>query len=143
MTMPMIRADERRRTETPNAVMTTLASPTQGGGELAVWQVDMAPGAAGPDHAFDTELVWTAVGGAARIELGADELTVAAGDTVVMAADVRRRIFADAERGFAAIVCARGGALAYTLDANGRAGADAAPACAQRIGDRLLPAWVA
>ena len=51
--MSVIRCGEARRTETPNAVMTTLASPTLGGARQALWRVDMTGGQAGPLHAFD------------------------------------------------------------------------------------------
>ena len=41
-----VRAGENRRTETPNATMTTLASPTLGStAGLSMWQVEMAAGA--------------------------------------------------------------------------------------------------
>lgn len=41
----VIRKSERRRTETPNAVMTTHASPTLGeSSELSMWQVQMKEG---------------------------------------------------------------------------------------------------
>ncbi len=45
--MTVIRRGQGRRTETPNAVMTTLASPTLGGAEHSLRRVDMAPGASG------------------------------------------------------------------------------------------------
>src|SRR5215469_9563384 len=67
--MPVIRHADSRRTETPNALMTTLASPTQGGAGHSVWRVDMRPSQAGPLHAIDTEQVWTVLDGGATIEL--------------------------------------------------------------------------
>jgi quercetin dioxygenase-like cupin family protein len=124
--MTYISRAETRRTETPNAVMTTLASPTQGGASQAVWRVDMRAGAAGPPHAFDTEQVWTAIEGGATIELGGETVAVAPGDTVVMPADVPRRVFADAGKGFSAIVAAPAGGCAATPD-----------------GTTVVPAWIA
>ena len=62
--MTLIRNAESRRTETPNGVMTTAATPTQGGTEgIAVWRVKGTPGRTGPLHAFDTEQVWTFLDG--------------------------------------------------------------------------------
>ena len=124
--MPYISHAETRRTETPNAVMTTLASPTQGGAGQAVWRVDMRAGAAGPPHAFDTEQVWTVLEGGATIELGGETVALAPGDTVVLPADVPRQVFADAGKGFAAIVAAPAGGCASTPD-----------------GTRVVPAWIA
>jgi quercetin dioxygenase-like cupin family protein len=136
--MPVIRRAETRRTETPNAVMTTLASPTQGGAGQAVWRVDMRPGQAGPLHAIDTEQVWTVLDGGAAVELDGQVLTVGPGDTLILPADTPRRVSADPAAGFAAIAVAPAGTRAYTLD-----GTKVAPGCAVPDGDKLVPAWVA
>jgi quercetin dioxygenase-like cupin family protein len=135
--MPVIRRAETRRTETPNAVMTTLASPTQGGAGQAVWRVDMRPGQAGPLHAIDTEQVWTVLDGGATVELDGQALTVGPGDTVILPADAPRRVSADPAAGFAAIAVAPAGTRAYTID-----GTRVAPGCAVPDGDKLVPAWV-
>ena len=86
--MPLIRHADSRRTETPNALMTTLASPTQGGAGHSVWRVDMRPGQAGPLHAIDTEQVWTVLDGSATVELDGEAHTVGPGDTLVVSLDV-------------------------------------------------------
>jgi quercetin dioxygenase-like cupin family protein len=135
--MPVIRRAETRRTETPNAVMTTLASPTQGGAGQAVWRVDMRPGQAGPLHAIDTEQVWTVLDGGATVELDGQALIIGPGDTVILPADAPRRVSADPAAGFAAIAVAPAGTRAYTLD-----GTRVAPGCAVPDGDKLVPAWV-
>ena len=136
--MPVIRRAETRRTETPNAVMTTLASPIQGGAGQSVWRVDMRPGQAGPLHAIDTEQVWTVLDGGATVELDGQALTLGPGDTIILPADAPRRVSADPEAGLAAIAVAPAGTRAYTLD-----GTRVAPGCAVPDGDKLVPAWVA
>lgn len=133
--MPVIRRADRRRTETPNAVMTTLASPAQGGAGHAVWRVDMRPGQAGPRHAIDTEQVWTVLDGGATVDLDGEVLTVEPGDTLVLPADVPRRVSADPAAGFAAIAVAPAGTRAYTLDR-------VTPGGAVPDADKLVPAWV-
>ncbi|MET8333904.1 cupin domain-containing protein [Streptosporangium canum] len=135
--MTVIRHAESRRTETPNAVMTTLASPTQGGSGQAVWRVDMRPGQAGPLHAIDAEQVWTVLEGGTTVELGDEKLTVGPGDTLVLPADVPRRLSSDPAAGLAAIVVAPAGMRAYVID-DTRVSAD----CAVPDGDKVLPAWV-
>jgi quercetin dioxygenase-like cupin family protein len=135
--VPVIRRAETRRTETPNAVMTTLASPTQGGAGCAVWRVDMRPGQAGPLHAIDTEQIWTVLDGAAVVELDGQRHTVEAGDTVVIAADAPRRVSVHSTAGFAAVVVAAAGMRAYPLD-----GTTVAPTCAVPDGDKVIPGWV-
>jgi quercetin dioxygenase-like cupin family protein len=125
--MPVIRHADSRCTTTPNGVMTTHASPTQGGSTLAVWRVKMAAGAAGPQHSFDTDQVWTALDGAATVELDGETLTVLPGDTVVMPVGAQRQVFADASAGFAAVVAAPAGARASVPGG----------------GEPVLPAWIA
>lgn len=136
--MTVIRHAESRRTQTPNGVMTTLASPGQGDAELAVWRVEMPPGASGPRHAFDTAQVWTVLDGGATVELGDRPVVLAAGDTIVLPADAPRRVFADPGRGLTAIAAAPGGTLVYTPD-----DIETKPGCAAPAGgDKLAPAWV-
>ncbi len=60
----VVHANETRRTETPNAVMTTLASPTLSNTrDFSVWQVDLGARARGPVHMMDSEQVWTMLAG--------------------------------------------------------------------------------
>jgi len=138
--MTVIRRAESRRTQTPNAVMTTLASPSQGGAAQAVWRVDMGPGQSGPLHAWDTEQVWTVLQGSAAVELDGEVLIVAEGDTLILPADAPRRISADSAASFAAIVAAPAGTRAYTPDVT-VANAAVARGCAVPDGQKLAPAW--
>ena len=110
--MPLVRSDAARRVETPNAVMTTYASPTQGGSTQALWRVEMAPGALGPVHVMDGEQIWTVLDGAAAITVDDERVDAAVGDTVVLEAGRTRRIAADAGRGLTAIVTGRGADVA-------------------------------
>jgi quercetin dioxygenase-like cupin family protein len=133
----VIRHAESRRTQTPNALMTTLASPAQGGSAQVVWRVDMQPGQVGPRHGIDTEQVWTVLEGGASIDIGGLPLSIGPGDTVVIPADVPRQIRADAMTGFAAIVVAPAGTRAYRVGDASDAAEHAVP-----DSDKLVPAWV-
>jgi quercetin dioxygenase-like cupin family protein len=125
--MPVVSAAERRRHTTPNAVMSTLASPTLGGtGGLAMWSVEMDAGASGPEHAFDVEQVWTVTRGAAEVRVGDAVHRVAEGDTLVLPAGELRRVVA-APAGLRAIVAAPAGARATLPDGT----------------DRGTPPWIA
>lgn len=97
---------------------TCLADP--GGAGQALWRVDMQPGATGPLHTFDAEQVWTVVDGGATVDLEGEKLIVMPGDTVVMPAAAPRRVCADPEVGFAAIVAASPGAWASAPDGTGK-----------------------
>jgi quercetin dioxygenase-like cupin family protein len=134
----VIRAAESRRTEVPSGLVTTLASPAQGGAGLVVWRMDVTPGSAGPVHAYDTEQVWTVIGGGATVELDGGAVTVAAGDTLVIPAGATRQLIADPQAGVSAISVTPAGTRAYT---------PAGPIqvdqhCAVPDGDKLIPAWV-
>ncbi|NUW32541.1 cupin [Nonomuraea sp. SMC257] len=136
--MSVVLSADTRKTETPNAVMTTLASPTQGGAAQAMWRVDAKPGMVGPVHAFDAELVWTWIDGSAVVELGGERFEVGAGDTMVLPADVSRQMCADAERGFVSIVVAPAGTQVY--NPGGESEPDACD-LAPKASERIVPLW--
>ncbi|OPC83751.1 hypothetical protein B4N89_24935 [Embleya scabrispora] len=101
--MPVIRSTEARVTETPNAVMTTYASPTQGGTDTVLWRVDMPPAVSGPLHAIDTEQIWTVIAGALTVTIDNDQSTATAGDTLILPANTPRQLHSHPESGFSAI----------------------------------------
>jgi quercetin dioxygenase-like cupin family protein len=136
--MHVIRSAETRRTETPNAVMTTLASPTQGESAQAVWRVEMRPDQAGPLHGIDAEQVWTVLEGGASVEAGTDVATLRAGDTIVLPAGIARRITADSAAGLVAIVAAPGSLRAFVVN-----GTAANPQPSDGDAGKVVPAWVA
>jgi quercetin dioxygenase-like cupin family protein len=108
--MPAVRAAEGRRTETPNATMTTLASPTLGPtAGLSLWRVEMEADATGPLHAFDSEQLWTALAGELTITVDGAATDLAAGDTIVIPAGLERQIHARTPAHL--IVCGAGDAV--------------------------------
>ncbi|SEM98144.1 cupin domain-containing protein [Nonomuraea pusilla] len=137
--MPVIPSAQARATRTPNGVMTTLASPTQGEADHCLWRVDATPGMEGPLHAFDTEVLWTWLDGSAVVELDGERHEVGPGDTMVLPAGVPRRMFADAERGFTAVAAAPPGAQAYNPG-----GVSDPDACdlAPKGDERTTPPWL-
>lgn len=125
---------DARRTVTPAATMTTLASPMQGGASQPVWRVDMTPTATGPTHAIDAQQVWTVLNGGATVEIDGAVVAISPGDTLIIPADARRRI-TSSDAGLSAIVVAPAGMRAYA------ASVDVSPSCAMPDGDKLVPAW--
>jgi len=106
-----VRAAEGRRTETPNATMTTLASPTLGpSAGLSLWRVEMEPGAVGPLHTFDREQLWTVLDGEVTITVEGASSDIAAGDTIVIPATTERQVHARTAARL--IVCGSGDAIA-------------------------------
>ncbi|MEU6249021.1 cupin domain-containing protein [Glycomyces sp. NPDC047010] len=125
--MRIVRSTETRRTATPAAVMTTLASPTLGDAPYPLWRVEAAPGAAGPLHLIDADQVWAFTAGTAEVEVDGERTGAGAGDTLVVPASAPRR-FTPGPEGFTAIV---------TGPAGMRASVPAAPA------EKIDLAWAA
>ena len=91
----LVKRADARATVTPNATMTTLASPTLGATSgRSLWLVDMAAGATGPMHVFDTEQIWTVIDGHAAIEIEGIAHAVDPGDTLVIRAGAERQVHA-------------------------------------------------
>lgn len=106
-----VRNANARRSKTPNATMTTLASPTLGPTDgLSLWQVEMAAGASGPRHVFDSEQVWTVREGRISVDVVGESCTLEQGDTFVLAAGVERQIHATTDA--LILVCGHGHAIA-------------------------------
>src|ERR1700742_4536777 len=106
-----IRAADQRVVTTPNASMTTLASPTQGpSGDLAMWRVEMNAGQRGPMHSFDSEQLWATQTGTVVINLDGRRLRLGAGDALALPANAQRQISAETDA--TAIVCGHGRAIA-------------------------------
>lgn len=123
-----ITRSDARVTETPNAAMTTLASPTQGGTTtLSLWRVTMRAGQRGPLHSFDVEQAWHLLEGSASIAADAEVLDMSAGDTVVVPAGVPRQVATEAGASF--VVC-------------GGAGGSATPISPDGHGEPVAPAWI-
>ncbi|MCE3553077.1 cupin domain-containing protein [Pseudonocardia sp. RS11V-5] len=118
--MTVVRRADRRTHETPNAVMTTLASPTLGGAAQSLWQVRMRPGQAGPDHVMDVEQVWTVVDGGMTLRTAEGEAVLTVGDSAVLPAGAARRIGAHPERGLSALVTGSGAGRALLPDGTDR-----------------------
>jgi quercetin dioxygenase-like cupin family protein len=91
----LVKRADARTTVTPNATMTTLASPTLGATSgRSLWLVDMTAGATGPMHVFDTEQIWTVIDGHVAIEIEGVAHPLKAGDTLVIPGGAERRVHA-------------------------------------------------
>lgn len=107
----VIRATERRRSETPAGVMTTHASPTLGvTAGLSMWEVEMTGGASGPLHVFDSEQVWTVLDGELSVAIAGRTEILGRGDTVVIPAGLERQVAARTD--VQLLVCGHGSAIA-------------------------------
>lgn len=89
----LIKRADARTTITPNATMTTLASPTLGATSgSSLWLVDMTADSTGPMHVVDTEQIWTVIDGHAAIEIDGVAHPLDAGDTLVIPGGTEREV---------------------------------------------------
>jgi quercetin dioxygenase-like cupin family protein len=124
---PVVRAAERRRSETPAGVMTTNASPTLGTtAGLSMWEVAMTAGASGPLHVFDSEQIWTVLDGRLSVAIAGQSEVLGRGDTIVIPAELERKVSALTD--VRLLVCGYGSAIA-------RVPGEPEP--------RGIPAWIA
>ncbi|MGE0240673.1 MAG: cupin domain-containing protein [Parvibaculaceae bacterium] len=72
--------------------MTGLAAPSRGARELCTWHVRMEPGADGPPHRCDRELVVNVLEGIVRVSVDGVDTDIGAGEAFVIPANARRSI---------------------------------------------------
>jgi quercetin dioxygenase-like cupin family protein len=113
MDAAVVRPADARRTETPNAIMTTLASPSLGGPTtISLWRVAIAAGDSGPDHTFDSDQIWHLVSGSATFVVNGNRLDLDTGDTIRIAGHAARQVAAARDAEF--VVCGRSDAQVST-----------------------------
>jgi quercetin dioxygenase-like cupin family protein len=87
--MPVITAPASPSHELPGARFTSLATPSLGSMDTAVWKVEIAPSApAAPSHRLTREEVFVVLDGSARIELDGHHQSAGSGDAIVVPAGV-------------------------------------------------------
>ncbi len=118
--MPHIKQAEAPVFSTPNAVMVGLAGPSRGSAELSMWQVQLAPAAAGPAHRIDREQVYLVTAGAMTITADGEESHPVAGDTVIIPAGAVRQIRNQGDSAAQAIVCMMAGGRVTMPDGEDR-----------------------
>lgn len=113
MDATVVRAADARRTETPNATMTTLASPTLSGPTtISLWRVAIAADGSGPVHTFDSDQIWSLVSGSATFLVNGTRLELDAGDTIRIPGQAERQLAAAHDAEF--VVCGQSDAQVST-----------------------------
>lgn len=110
---------EPRRHETPNAVMHTYASRQLTGSDLAVWRLEMQPGAAGPLHTVDVEQVVILLEGELKLDVNGATTDLLPDGSKVLPANIPRQLTNVSSGSAVAIVCSHSGARASTSDRTG------------------------
>src|SRR4051812_20817589 len=87
--MPVLPAPDDPTHDLGHARFRSLATPSRGTVDTAVWTVDIAPDAPATPHALTREEVFIVIEGTASVRLGDITETASAGDAIVVPADVQ------------------------------------------------------
>lgn len=82
--MPLLQRTEAPTFNLPGIQFTTLASPSRGAHENAVWEVTVAAGVHGSPHRLTREETFVALEGSALIELDGERHELQAGNALVV-----------------------------------------------------------
>lgn len=97
MSHTIVRASNARITATPNATMTTLASPTLSESNTSLWIVEMKRGASGPLHSMSSDQVWHLLSGSVTCEIDGESIALEPGDTLRISGGVNRQFRAQSD----------------------------------------------
>ena len=84
--MPVIPAAVAPTHELPGSRFTSLATPSRGSVDTAVWQVELEPGTSSPPHSLTREEVFVVLEGIATVEIDGLGATASPGDAIVVPA---------------------------------------------------------
>ena len=84
--MPLLSRADAPIFNLPGIRFTTLASPSRGARETAVWEVTVEPGVDGSPHQLTREEIFVALEGRAAVEVNGQRHELAAGSALVVEA---------------------------------------------------------
>ncbi|MEZ0111738.1 quercetin dioxygenase-like cupin family protein [Catenulispora sp. EB89] len=82
--MPLSTLAEAPRFDLDGFTFRPLAVPSRGSTELAIWALDLEPGARSQPHTMDREEVFVVVSGAVSATVGEREVQAGPGDAVIV-----------------------------------------------------------
>jgi quercetin dioxygenase-like cupin family protein len=85
--MPVLECPSSPTHDVGGARFTSLATPTRGATDTAVWKVEILPGAPATPHTLTREEVFVVLRGTASVRLAGTRQIAAAGDAIVVPAD--------------------------------------------------------
>lgn len=85
--MAVIAAPPSSTHELPHARFTSLATPSRGSSETAMWRVQISPGTAPTPHSLTREEVFYVLAGRARVELAGETEEAGPGDVIIVPKD--------------------------------------------------------
>jgi quercetin dioxygenase-like cupin family protein len=86
--MPIVQSPAEPTHELGTTRFTSLATPTRGSAETAVWKVEIAPGTPATPHSITREEIFVVLEGVADVAIDGRAGIAAAGDAIIVPADV-------------------------------------------------------
>jgi mannose-6-phosphate isomerase-like protein (cupin superfamily) len=86
--VPLIAAPAHPTHDLGGARFTSLATPSRGSSDTAVWQVEIEPGTPATPHSLTREEVFVVLAGVAAVRIGDDDGLARDGDAIVVPAGV-------------------------------------------------------
>ena len=84
---------------------TSLATPSRGSDETAVWRVELAPHTPASPHSLTREEVFVVIDGEASVRIGGVPARAQPGDAIVVPADVELELANDGETPLTLLCC--------------------------------------
>jgi quercetin dioxygenase-like cupin family protein len=103
--MPVIAAPKAFTHELPHARFTSLATPSRGSAETAVWRVQLAPHGEAAPHQLTREEVFVVLSGVARVHLAGQEHEANEGDVIIVPPDTDFALWSPTDQPVEALCC--------------------------------------
>ncbi len=82
--MPILHCPAGPTHDLGGARLTSLATPTRGTSDIAVWHVEILPGTPATPHSLTREEIFVVLNGVAWVQIGDDRGEAVAGDAIVV-----------------------------------------------------------
>lgn len=115
--MPVLPRPSAPTHELPGAKFTSLATPSMGSADTAVWEVRLAPGHPPTPHELTRQEVFVIISGTGRATIAGGDLSLSAGDVLVVPSETPFAIQATGEHDLVALCCLPVGGQAVIDDA--------------------------
>ena len=87
--MPVLQGPSSPTHELDGTCFTSLATPSRGAIDTAVWKVEILPGTPSTPHSLTREEIFVVLAGTATVRLAGAEERATVGDAIVVPADVQ------------------------------------------------------
>jgi quercetin dioxygenase-like cupin family protein len=87
--MPIVFAPDEPTHQVGPARFTSLATPSRGSTDTAVWMVELEAGAPGTPHSLTREEIFVVLAGSAHVQMDGEVGVAGAGDAIVLPPGVR------------------------------------------------------